>query len=274
MAVLLALGAALSYGLADFIGGVASRRTSPWPVALLTGVGGLLGAVVLALAVPGSPTAPDLWWALLAGAGSGFGGAFLYRGFAAGRMGVVAPISAVGAALLPMLVGVTLGERPSMLAWLGIATALPGIWLVSKEPSSDGVAAGIVDGVVAGVGFGMLFIGMAQVSDRAGYWPLALAHVVVVVTVAATAMLFRSDWVPRAATDWWGVVAGLLAMAAVVGYALATQRGLITISAVLTSLYPAFTIALAHLVLHERIHRAQAVGLVLCAVAVGLVAAG
>ena len=106
------------------------------------------------------------------------GGAFLYRGLAAGRMGVVAPVSAVGAAILPVAVGVTTGERPELLVWLGIAAAVPGIWLVSREPGGDGsLAAGLVDGVLAALGFGLLFAAIGQVPDGAGYWPLALAQV-------------------------------------------------------------------------------------------------
>ncbi len=138
--VLLALGAALAYGLSDFLGGVVSRRTSVWPVAFTACLGAALGTLVLALVVPGDPSRADLLWGLLAGVGSGSGTAFLYRGFASGRMGVVAPVSAVGAAVLPVAIGVVVGERPSALVWLGILVALPGIWLVSREPAADDAA--------------------------------------------------------------------------------------------------------------------------------------
>jgi uncharacterized membrane protein len=113
MGVALALAAALAYGLSDFVGGLASRRTSPWPVAFLAGVGGLAGAVVLALVIDGDPSRTDLLWGMLSGIGSGAGSAFLYRGFATGRISVVAPVSAVGAALVPVAVGLATGERPS-----------------------------------------------------------------------------------------------------------------------------------------------------------------
>ena len=110
--VLFSLGAALAYGLSDFLGGVISRRTSVWPVAMLACAGAGLGTLVLAFTVPGTPTGADIAWGLLAGVGSGIGTAFLYRGFAKGRMGVVAPVSAVGAALLPAAIAVLTGERP------------------------------------------------------------------------------------------------------------------------------------------------------------------
>lgn len=277
MALALALLAALAYGLSDFVGGLASRRTSAWPVAFVSTGSAVAGALVLALLVPGDATRTDLWWGALAGVGAGVGGAFLYRGLAAGRMGVVAPVSAVGAALLPVVVAVATGERPPVLVWLGILAAVPGIWLVSREPGAPGesdLAAGLLDGLLAGVGFGLLFSAMGQVPVEAGFWPLAVSQVVGTVSVALTASLLGARWVPYDATQAWGVVAGLLATAAVVAFLLATQRGLLTISSVVTSLYPAVTVVLAAALLREHVHRGQAVGLVLCALAVGLVAGG
>jgi len=275
MGVVLALAAAIGYGLSDFIGGLVSRRTSAWPVAFLAGVGGLLGALALALARPGDPTASDLAWGGLAGLGSGLGGAFLYRGLAAGRMGVVAPVSAVGAAVLPVVVGVGTGERPAALVWLGIVAALPGIWLVSQEPSeTGGLADGLRDGLLAGLGFGLLFSAMGQVPESAGFWPLVASQVTGTLAIVATAVLLKAAWRPTALSQLWGLAAGMLASAAVLAFLLSTQGGLLSVAAVITSLYPAFTVLLATVVLNERVHRAQGVGLGLCALAVTLVATG
>ena len=274
MAVLLSLVAALAYGLSDFGGGLASRRTSPWPVAFVATLAAFAGALALMLLTDGSPTRADLGWGAVAGVGSGVGGAFLYRGLAAGRMGVVAPISAVGAALLPVCVGVATGERPALLVWLGVAAAVPGIWLVSREPGGSGdLAAGILDGLLAGLGFGLLFAAMGQVPEAAGFAPLAVAQGVGVVAVILTAAALRGRWLPYDRSQAWGVVAGVLATGAVVAFLLATQTGLLTVASVVTSLYPAVTIALAALVLHERIHGSQGLGLLLCGIAVGMVAA-
>ena len=275
MVVVLSLVAAVAYGLSDFVGGLVSRRTSAWAVAFTGNAAAFAGAVVLALLVDGSPARSDLLWGALAGVGTGAGGAFLYRGLAAGRMGVVAPISAVGAALLPVCVGVATGERPALLVWLGIAAAVPGIWLVSREPGDSGdLAAGILDGVLAGLGFGLLFAAMGQVPEEAGFAPLALSQAVAMICVALTAAALGGRWLPHERSQAWGVVAGLLATAAVVAFLLATQTGLLTVASVVTSLYPAITIALAAVVVRERIHASQGIGLVLCGVAVGLVAAG
>jgi drug/metabolite transporter (DMT)-like permease len=274
MVVLLSLVAALAYGLSDFVGGVASRRTSAWPVAFVGTAAALMGALLLTLVTDGAPTRTDLLWGALAGVGTGAGGAFLYRGLAAGRMGVVAPISAVGAALVPVCVGVATGERPAVLVWLGLAAAVPGIWLVSREPSGTGdLAEGIMDGVLAGLGFGLLFAAMGQVPEEAGFAPLLVAQAVGVVCVALTASVLGSRWVPDRPGHAWGIAAGLLATVAVVAFMLATQTGLLAIASVVTSLYPAITVGLAALVLRERIHASQGLGLLLCGAAVALVAA-
>lgn len=278
MSVVLALGAAIAYGLSDFLGGIVSRRTSVWPVALTACLGAAVGTVALAFVFPGDPTGADLAWGLLAGVGSGVGTVFLYRGFARGRMGVVAPVSAVGAALLPAVIGVATGERPSSLVWVGMVVALPGIWLVSREPTVDdgstSVAAGLMDGILAGIGFGLLFAALGQVPEDAGFWPVVGTQVVSVLAVAVAAVLLGGDPVPRQAAAWWGLAAGVLATLAVLGFLLARQQGLLSVAAVLTSLYPAFTVLLATLLLGERLHPGQSVGLALCAVTVVCVALG
>lgn len=282
MAVLLALGAAIAYGLSDFVGGVAARRTSVWPVALTACLGATLGTVVLATLVPGEPTGADFAWGVLGGVGSGIGTAFLYRGFSRGRMGVVAPISAVGAAVLPAALALATGERPSGVVWVGMIVALPGIWLVSREPAPTGPqtpsggssAEGMLDGILAGLGFGLLFAALGQIPQDAGFWPVTATQVTSLAAVTVAALALGGDPVPRRGADWWGLGAGLLATLAVVGFMLARQQGLLSVAAVLTSLYPAATVLLAALVLGEHVHRTQAVGLALCAVSISLVALG
>ncbi|MCW2832869.1 MAG: EamA family transporter [Nocardioides sp.] len=275
MGIVLALLAALGYGLSDFVGGLAARRTSAWPVAVMCSVGAIVTTVLVALAFDGRATGADLAWGAFAGIGSGLGGGFLYRGLAAGRMGVVAPVSAVGAAIVPVVVGVATGERPELLVWIGIAAAVPGIWLVSREPGEGSLAAGLVDGVVAGLGFGLLFAAIGQVPEGAGYWPLALAQVTALFAVVAIATALRATWRPTARSEvTGGLLAGVLGSTAALCFLLATQSGLLSVAAVLASLYPAFTILLASTTLREHIHRGQAVGLVFCGLCVALVAAG
>lgn len=282
IAVALAVAGALAYGFSDFLGGVLSRRGALWPTALTACTGAFLGTLVLALTVSGTPEGGDFAWAAIAGVGSGAGTAFLYRGMAAGRMGVVAPISAVGAAAIPVLAGVATGERPGAIVWLGIVVAFPAIWLVAQEepapgervPASAAEPTGALDGALAGVGFGVLFAAIGQVPTSSGYWPVALTQAISIGAVALAAVALRERPWPRRRADYGGLVSGLLAALAVWCFLLATDRGLLTVSAVLVSLYPASTVLLAVALLHEHIHRAQAIGLALCAAAVVCVALG
>ena len=277
LVVVLALAGAAAYGVADFVGGLLSRRTSPWAVAFTAALGAGLLVVLLAPVLPGSPTSAGLLWGALGGIGGGVGTAFLYRGLSAGRMGVVAPISGVGAAVLPVLVALALGERPGSLVWVGIACALPGIWLVARDPRAGAAgraASGVVDGVVAGIGFGGQFAALGQVADGSGFLPLGINQLGAAAVIALLALAARAPWVPRNPSAYAGVVCGLLGLAATGAFLVAAQQGSLTVSSILTSLYPAFTILLAALVLRERILGGQAFGLALCGVAVALVAAG
>jgi uncharacterized membrane protein len=283
-AVLLALGSAVAYGLSDFVGGTLSRRTSAWPVAVVAQASSAVCTCLVALFVPGHASAGDLAWAVLAGIGSGTGAGFLYRGLATGRMSVVAPVSGVGAAMIPVLTGVAAGERPAPLVWVGVVAALPAIWLVSSAPASQvpgeprdqhgAAAGGLVDGVLAGLGFGVLFAALGQVPHAAGWWPLALAQTVSIAAVVLLAVLLGAAWVPHGRTARLAAVAGPLGATGTGLFLLASQEGLLTVAGVVSSLYPASTVLLAALVLHEKVHRAQGVGLGLCALAVVLVAGG
>jgi len=278
IAVLLALLGAAAYGVSDFLGGIFGKRASPWAVAATGGLGGAAVALLLTVADPGSPTGADLAWGAAAGIGNGTGTAFLYRGLSSGRMGVVAPVSGVLAVILPVVVGVATGERPGLLVWLGILAAVPAIWLVAREPTtgpaSGSGGSGLRDGVLAGLGFGALFTCLGQIPEDAGFSPLVLNQVVGIVVIALAASLLGAPWLPRTRASWGGALAGLLGGVATTAFLLATHHGLLSVSAVLTSLYPAFTVLLAALVLREHVHRAQAWGLGLCGVAVVLVAVG
>lgn len=277
MAIILSLLAATAYGLSDFIGGVLAKRANAWAVAFAGALGGSAAVAVVAAIDGGDPQASDYWWSLLAGIGNGLGTAFLYRGLSSGRMGVVAPVSGVGAALLPVAVGVASGERPGVIVWAGMLVALPAIWLVASEPSEaapDAPRTGLVDGVLAGLGFGTLFAALAQIPEESGFLPLAINQLIAAGVIVVMATALRTPWVPRQQAAYAGAACGVLGALATGLFLLATQSGYLTISAVITSLYPAFTVILAFSVLREHVHRAQTFGLALCAVAVALVAGG
>jgi drug/metabolite transporter (DMT)-like permease len=275
--IFLALASALAYGASDFVGGVGSRRHSPWQIALVGQLAGALVMVAAGLAVPGNPTMADFAWAAVAGVGSATGGIALYRGLARGRMGLVAPISGVGAALLPLLAGVAFGERPGLVVWLGIVAAMPGIWLVSRGPASGArsdTRRSVVDGAVAGAGFGVLFIALAQISDDAGLLPLAANQLVGAILTLAAAAALKQQWRPTSDVLGWGSAAGVLGSLGTLSFLLASGTTNLAVTGVLASLYPAVTVLLAAGLLHERVSLGQRAGIGLCTLAVAAMALG
>ena len=284
MAIVLGLGSALAYGLSDFVGGFASRRAHYAIVALLSYIAGALTIVgVMALTGAPGPSPQALAWGAVSGLGASLGTLALYRGMARGRMGVVAPLSGLGTAALPVIVGVLLGDRPSAPAWLGIAAALPAIWLVSTSTSEDGGSSrwseGVVDGLLAGVGFAVLLVALDLAGGDSGYWPVLASEAAGLAVMAffLVGILLRGRIPERRVTPdvvGWSAASGVISAAAIVAFHLSTQEGLLSIVAVLTALYPAVTVALAATLLREPVTRRQLVGLGLAAIAVVLIVIG
>jgi drug/metabolite transporter (DMT)-like permease len=276
MGLALALTAALAYGASDFVGGTGSRRHSAWGLVLIGQLCGATLMIACGLLAPADPRAADFAWALLAGAGSATGSIFLYRGLSRGHMGRVAPVSAVGAAVLPVLVGVALGERPAWLAWLGVLTALPGIWLVSRgsTASSARTQGALVDGAAAGAGFGVLFIALGQVSSDAGFMPLAANQLFGAAVTVVMAAVLGQEWRPRLGMLPWGGASGALGAAGTLTFLLSTHATDLGVAAVLTSLYPAVTVLLASIALGERLGGGQRLGIGVCTLAVATLAIG
>jgi drug/metabolite transporter (DMT)-like permease len=274
--LVLALTAALAYGASDFVGGTGSRQHSPWGLVTVGQVTGAALMIACGLFAPADPQPADFAWALLAGAGSATGSIFLYRGLSRGRMGTVAPVSAVGAAVLPVLVGVALGERPTWLTWLGVLVALPGIWLVSRgsTASATGARGALLDGAAAGAGFGVLFIALGQVSSDAGFVPLAANQSFGAVLTVVVAAALGQQWRPRRAVLPWGGTSGALGAAGTLSFLMSAHATDLGVAAVLTSLYPAVTILLASLVLGERLGGGQRLGIGICTLAVATLAIG
>ena len=274
MGILLGLAAALLYGGSDFSGGLASRRFGPVRVTVL---GAAVSTVLAwaALIVSGGP-GPDLRaiaWGLASGLAGGAGTLVLYRGLARGQMSVVGPVSAVGAAVVPVAAGVALGEHPSVLAVAGVLVSLPAIVLVAASGSVRGkLGAGLSDGLAAGLAFGILFIGLAQAGRNAGLWPVASEQTGALLPVLAVAVKSRVPLRIPVRAAGLPVLAGASGTAATLTYFYATHFSMLAIAAVLVSLYPGFTVLLARVILHERFSHAQRAGLGLCALAVAAIA--
>lgn len=278
MAVVLALISGLSWGVSDFLGGTLSKRHGAWVTAIAVQIGAVVSTAAAAAVIGGSPTTADWLWGSASGVGVGVGTAFLFRGLSTGRMGVVAPISAVGTALVPVAYGLLTGERPGLLAAVGIVAALPAIWLIAASTDDSQTTAtstpgssGIGDAVIAGFGFGAGFACLDRVAPAAGLAPLVAEQIVSLAPVVAIALFTRQAFWPRTRSAWTAAWLGPLGTLANACLLWAMQAGMLSVVSVLVSLYPASTVALAAIVLRERIHRAQWIGLALAGVAVGLI---
>ena len=275
MAALLALGASLCWGVADFLGGLASRHLPVLGVLAVTFPVGALGAAAAVLAFgPERPGGSALALAALAGLFGLAGLAALYRGLAVGAMSVVAPISAT-APLVPVVVGVARGERPSALQWAGIAFALAGIVLLSREAGATRrVAAGAALGVVAAAGFGLFFLTLDAASDEGALWSALSLRVAGAAVVLVLALVLRPR-LPRAPRDVAPLVlVGTLDLSANALFAAASSRGLVSVVSVLASLYPAVVVGLAMLTLGERLTVPRAAGAGAALAGAALISAG
>jgi len=274
MGILLALAAAVLYGSSDFGGGLASRRLGSLRVSVTGSAVAALAAWVTLILVGGpGPSLRAVAWGLASGLAGGAGTLVLYRGLARGQMSVVGPLSAVGAAVVPVVAGVALGERPSLLSVAGVLVALPAIVLVAASGSVRGkLGSGLFDGLAAGLAFGILFIGLAQAGRNAGLWPVASEQTGALLITLAVAVKTREPLrIPLRAAGL-PVLAGASGMAATLAYFYATHFSMLAIAAVLVSLYPGVTVLLARTVLHERFTPAQRAGLGLCALAIAAIA--
>lgn len=271
MGALPGLASAVCYGLADFAGGLLSRRASFIAIALTGQAGGFVLTLAAAPAIPAGGLAPgDIAWGALSGVGTGLAMMFLYRGLSRGDMSVVVPVSAVGGVALPVLVGVAfLGNRPSALSWLGIALAVPGLWLVSRA-RGPGRPAAALDGMLASAGIALQYIALARAGPDAGIWPVVAGRLTAVLTI----LLLAGPGMPRLRlplrVTLAAAVNGGVAALALVCYLLAARQQLVVIAVVLSSLYPAIPVLLGVTALRERLSRRQVLGLAGAAAAIGL----
>lgn len=266
MAPLLALLSAVVYGVGDFCGGIASRRSPAIAIVLWSHVVGLALVLLSLPLVDGELRSRDLAIGALSGLAGAAGVGFLYQALAIGPMGIVAPITALLAAAVPVVVGVAEGERPAASVVLGMALAIAALVLVSADGGgslrpSDPRA--VLLALAAGLGFGLFFVALARTSDGAGTWPLLGARAASVGFLGLLAVFGRIE--RRVSADARGLtaIAGALDVAANLLYLLAAREGLLSVVAVLSALYPVSTVVLARIVLRERFAVMQRIGMAL-----------
>ncbi|HUF01564.1 MAG TPA: EamA family transporter [Gaiellaceae bacterium] len=276
MAVFLALGGALFWGVGDFLGGLTTRRLTLLTVLAVSQAAGLAGLVVwVAVASEPVPDASHALYAVGAGVAGLVGLGALYRGLAIGAMGIVAPISATSP-VVPISVDLARGVAPSAMQWVGVALVLAGVVILSREPvpGRARLAAGAGLAVLAAAGLGLFFVGIDASAEQSAPWAVLVARAAATVLVLVVAIATSASLRPPLRLAPALVAIGAFDTGANVLFAYATTKGAVGIVSVLAALYPLTTILLARLVLGERLSASRRAGGAVALAGAALVAAG
>ena len=274
LSILLALGASAAYGAADYSGGIISKRTSSVGVVILGHVFSLLILVPLAVLLGEPlPTLPDLLFGMLAGLSGGFGLIILYRALAEGQMSIASPVSALVAAALPVLVGLWIDGLPGLLMLTGFGLALLAIWLMaaSSSISLNHAWKQLRLPLLSGIFFGLFFVGLNLASGNGIIWPVAATRIGSIPGLLVYTSLVHLKWKPER-KHWLAILfISLLDLVGNILFIASSQLSRLDLAAVISSLYPGFTVALAWLLLKERLTRSQWVGVACALVALVLI---
>ena len=269
LSIIYGLGAALSFGAGDFAGGIATKKSSVFSVIIFSQLTG--GLMLLGLAVFSGQTLPglyDLCLGCLAGICGTTGLICLYKGLSTGKMGVVAPVAAVVSALFPVIVGIFIQGLPAMIQLAGFMLAIIAVWLLSGGGAKTPIILSELKlPVAAGLGFGMFFIIISQVSADSTLWPLISARVASIALFLPIALIKQkkgkikhSNLIPGKENLLLIVLAGVCDAAGTICFVLASKVGRLDISVIVTSLYPAITVLLAWFILKEKLTKTQWTG--------------
>lgn len=268
------LSSALSWGVGDFCGGVATRRTSVWTVVLYSQAVGMVLLWILALTFREAlPIASDLGWGGAAGLAGIIGLIALYQAMALGQMALVAPLTAVIALSIPVIIGIVTEGWPATWTAVGFVLAALSVMLISYTPQRSATPSSLWIALVAGCGFGGFFVLIAQPQGGAIFWPLVAARATSVIVLSIlmffqqrlTLSVVRPAVLPI-------LLAGIFDAGGNGCFVLAEQAGRLDIASTLSSLYPMSTVLLALLLLRERISLIQGTGVLLALVAIPLIA--
>ena len=264
LSILLGLSAALTWGAGDFNGGLAAKRSNPYGVVAVAHTVSL-GLLLVLVSLTGESVPPlhDWLWGGAAGLAGGIGLLILYRALAQGCMSVAAPVSALLAAALPVVVGIFMDGNPGAWVLLGFLLALIAVWLVS---GGEGLIIRVDDlrqPVTAGIAFGAFFIFMERASQTSLLWPLVAVRIVSISSLLGFAILTRQPWIPKRESLVPILLSSVLDTIGNASYALSARPGRLDVAAVLGSLYPGATVLLAWAFLKEKISRIQTVGILL-----------
>jgi drug/metabolite transporter (DMT)-like permease len=273
--VVLGLLAAALYGIGDFAGGIASRAYSAVTILLYSYPVGVVLMAAMMPFFPGELTARVVLFGTLGGLAGLMGVSIMYQLMVTAPMNVISPVTAVLAAIVPVFVGVAIGERPAASAWAGIVIGLAAVVLVSRttedHPHGRIGARVLALAFLSGVGFGLYFVFLARAGHDSGLWPLLVSRVASAIAIVPLAASMRAFAVVRGRVLAIALVAGFCDAMANMFFLLAARNGLLSLASVLTALYPAITVLLAVVFLHEHTSRTQRVGLALAAASVVLI---
>jgi drug/metabolite transporter (DMT)-like permease len=271
--VVFGLASAASWGVGDFSGGLASRRTPVVSVVLVSQAVGLIVAIVMALLrAEAAPTLSDVLWGAVGGILGQIGIIAFYRAMAIGQMGIAAPVAAVLSAILPVVFSAITQGLPNLLHVVGFMLALGAIFFISLPEKGAERPKGLWLAIIAGLGFGGFFILIAQVHQNAVFWPLVAARLASTSLLSIILLATRRFALPAANRMPLILFSGTMDMGGNAFFVLATQSGRLDVAGVLSSLYPATTVLLAFLLLKEKVTRLQGVGIVLALIAILLIA--
>jgi len=280
--IVVAIVSAVLYGWSDYMGGRAARLMPALRVTLLME---FMMITVYAGATwldPASLTTRAFVWGSLAGLGGTVGVTTFYAALAAGSMSVASPVTGTTSAVIPVVVGLLVGERPGGITLLGIALAIGSVALVSGGGGGCGHRASqrqLTLALVAGASFGLWFIGLERAGDDSGWWPLLAARMFALPAVLTVYMVLRRRGFDPVGLSGrvglgWAIGAGVMVLAANIAYLIAVRDGLLSVTAAVVSLYPASTVALAMLLDRERLSVVQGIGVALALSALVLVGIG
>ena len=262
-----------SWGASDFLGGLGARRVNAFLFTSAVHLSALVlaGSLALAGGLP-SPAAQSLRWALAAGALGGFALALFYRALATGKMGLVAPVGAVLGAGIPTLVSAFAEGFPGWRQELGFVVAVIGVWLISRTEDAEGRPEGLGLAVLSGCGFAGFYLCIHRTGDAPALWIAVCSRFGALVVTAASVLFGRHLRVVPRAVAGIAVVAGILDITGTTVFVHAAQIGRLDAAVVLSSLYPAVTVLLARVFLHEHFSRARTVGMLAALAAVPMIA--
>jgi drug/metabolite transporter (DMT)-like permease len=281
--LLLALASAMAWGAGDFFGGMATRNAKAVGTTFISQAVGLVGLVVVSLLGAGGPiVGKDIAWGTGAGLCSMIGLGLFYEAMGRGAFGPVASVTSVVSGAIPIAIGLLLGERPSPIVLGGVCVAVLAIWLIAGEkrnPEDAHSHVAMVFALGAGLFFGGYFVLLSRAGGESGLWPLVAGRFAATIVLGQVILILGygkgdASWVPPRPSLKLAAVAGVLDATANALYFLASRHGLLSVVAVVASMYPASTILLARIAVKERVNRRRLSGMVVGLAAVSIIAGG